>query len=153
MDQLSALNSAIDRLVEQHGSLRAVGKSIGLDVGYLSKLKSGKKSNPSDETLKKLGLVRAVYFIRRTFTDELGEYGLMRGAGMSAAEAIKTVAAIEKLRENEGDSVEIWSANPEYDGAAHTVVAMTAWNSNEQRFEANTLVDALESAVKHKGES
>ena len=52
----------IKELVSQHGSLRAVARATGLDVGYLSRLCSGKKLNPSDKCLQALGLKRLVSY-------------------------------------------------------------------------------------------
>lgn len=53
------LNTRINQLVQQHGSLRAVSRITGIDAGYLSYLRSGKKKAPSTSVLRKLGL-RAV---------------------------------------------------------------------------------------------
>lgn len=53
------------RLVElerKHGTMRAVGRVLKIDHGYLSRLKDGKKLNPSDAVLRKLGLRRIVQF-------------------------------------------------------------------------------------------
>ncbi len=44
------------------GSLRAYAESVGIDVGYLSRLASGEKDNPSDEVLEKLGLRKTVVY-------------------------------------------------------------------------------------------
>jgi transcriptional regulator with XRE-family HTH domain len=46
----------IAQLVRKHGSLRAVSRETGVDVGYLSRLRSGEKANPSEETLGRLGI-------------------------------------------------------------------------------------------------
>ena len=58
----SAIELAIEAAEEEHGSLRAAAKSIGVDAGYLSRLKSGDKVNPSDEVLAALGLERTVTY-------------------------------------------------------------------------------------------
>jgi hypothetical protein len=50
----------ISQLVDRHGSLRAAARAISLDVGYLSRLKSGEKYNPSARVLKKLGIKKVV---------------------------------------------------------------------------------------------
>ena len=40
------LQDRIDELVQQHGSLRAVARVTEIDVGYLSRLRTGEKVNP-----------------------------------------------------------------------------------------------------------
>lgn len=52
------LRQHIDELIAQHGTLRAVSRALCIDVGYLHRLRSGDKQDPSAETLAKLGLVR-----------------------------------------------------------------------------------------------
>ena len=44
----------------KHGSLRAAALVLGIDVGYLSRLRDGKKNNPSARILKKLKLRRVI---------------------------------------------------------------------------------------------
>ena len=56
------MQTRIDQLVEQHGSLRATSRVIGLDVGYLARLRSGKKKNPTSSTLHRLGLQRVITY-------------------------------------------------------------------------------------------
>ena len=56
------LDERIDQLVQQHGSLRAAARVTELDAGYLARLRSGEKVNPSAECLRKLGLRRVVTF-------------------------------------------------------------------------------------------
>lgn len=46
----------IDQLIIQHGTLRAVSRELGIDIGNLSKLHRGLYSSPGPETLEKLGL-------------------------------------------------------------------------------------------------
>ena len=50
------LGDRISELEQQHGSLRAAAKVLGCDAGYLSRLRSGKKENPSQPLLKRMGL-------------------------------------------------------------------------------------------------
>ena len=45
-----------------HGSYRAVSDITGIDHGYLHRLASGQKQNPSDETIEALGLVKIVSY-------------------------------------------------------------------------------------------
>lgn len=59
-DQPMSLRERIWTMELEAGSLRAVATKTGVDVGYLSRLKSGEKINPRDDTLSKLGLVRRV---------------------------------------------------------------------------------------------
>jgi len=57
------LKERINQLVLQHGSLRAVARVSGIDVGYLSRLRSGAKANPPPiHTLRRLGLRRVVTY-------------------------------------------------------------------------------------------
>lgn len=56
------LSKQIDALVQQHGSLRAVSRVTGISVGYLCRLRSGEKTNPEEDKLRKLGLRRVVIF-------------------------------------------------------------------------------------------
>ena len=50
----------IAQLIAQHGSLRAVSRVTEIDAGYLSRLASGEKVNPSKDKLRRLGLRRVV---------------------------------------------------------------------------------------------
>ena len=56
------LQAAIDALVTQHGSLRAVARVTEIDVGYLSRLRAGEKVNPEKAKLRRLGLRRVVHY-------------------------------------------------------------------------------------------
>lgn len=53
------LQDRIAELAVHHGSLRALARATQIEVGYLSRLYSGKKVRPGKEILRKLGL-RAV---------------------------------------------------------------------------------------------
>ncbi|WP_282259698.1 hypothetical protein [Stenotrophomonas sp. PS02301] len=48
--------------VELTGSLQGVARELDIDCGYLSRLASGEKTNPSDEVLAKLGLEKTVIY-------------------------------------------------------------------------------------------
>ena len=52
----------IDRLAMKHGGLRAAARAAGIDAGYLSRLRSGQKEQPSDQVLAALGLERVVSY-------------------------------------------------------------------------------------------
>ena len=60
------IGERIDELVSQHGGLRAVALAIDVDVGYLSRLRAGKKTNPSRKTLRKLGLTEVITYVIST---------------------------------------------------------------------------------------
>lgn len=52
----------IEQLVALHGSLRAVARATGIDVGYLSRLRSGEKVSPEKDKLTRLGLRKVVSY-------------------------------------------------------------------------------------------
>ena len=56
------LQERIEELVAQHGSLRAVARVTEIDAGYLSRLRSGEKTNPEKDKLRRLGLRRVVSY-------------------------------------------------------------------------------------------
>lgn len=58
----TTIQARIDYLIAEHGSLRAVARAIGVDVGYLSRLRSGEKARPEEDTLERLGLQRVVSY-------------------------------------------------------------------------------------------
>ena len=58
------LQDRIDELVAQHDSLRAVARVTEIDVGYLSRLRTGEKVNPEKDKLRRLGLRRVVSYER-----------------------------------------------------------------------------------------
>jgi hypothetical protein len=53
----SDLQKHINKLIEQHGGLRAAARATGVDPGYLWRMKSG-RDDGSDQALEKLGLKR-----------------------------------------------------------------------------------------------
>ena len=56
------LAERIEQLVRKHGSLRALARITQIDVGYLSRLRSGEKANPDKHKLRRLGLRRVVSY-------------------------------------------------------------------------------------------
>jgi len=56
------LAQCIDKLVAQHGSLRAAARAAGLDAGYLSRLRAGSKDAPSNVVLDALGIERVISY-------------------------------------------------------------------------------------------
>ena len=49
------------KLCEKFGGLRSASRKLGIDAGYLSRIRDRKK-NPSDNALKSLGLIRHTYY-------------------------------------------------------------------------------------------
>lgn len=58
------LQQRVQQLIREHGTLRAASRAVCIDVGYLSRLEHGEKSNPSDDILARLGLVKVVTYRR-----------------------------------------------------------------------------------------
>ena len=58
-----ALAERVKSLETLHGGLRSAARATGIDVGYLKRLRDGDKTNPSDETLDKLGLKKEVIYV------------------------------------------------------------------------------------------
>lgn len=56
------IKERVDALLSLQGSLRAVEKITGVNYAYLHRLSSGEKINPSDLTLRKLGLKKIVTY-------------------------------------------------------------------------------------------
>jgi transcriptional regulator with XRE-family HTH domain len=56
------MHKHIQNLVDKYGSLRNVADKIGLDHGYLHRLRSGEQDNPSTAALKRLGLERQHHY-------------------------------------------------------------------------------------------
>jgi len=57
---MMTLKQRIEELIAQHGSLRAVGRVLTIDPGYLLRLSTGEKDQPSERVLKKLKLRQIV---------------------------------------------------------------------------------------------
>lgn len=62
VDHSLPIAMSIEVAEEEHGSLRAAAKALGIDAGYLSRLKSGEKINPGDDVLAALGLERVTMY-------------------------------------------------------------------------------------------
>lgn len=60
-----SIDQCIADLVAQHGSLRKAGRVVGLTGQYLYRLQAGEKKNPSEATLRKLGLRQVISYVRR----------------------------------------------------------------------------------------
>lgn len=61
---MMSLKARINQLVRVHGSLRAVARVTEIDIGYLSRLRSGKSKNPGLQVLQRLGLYKIVGYER-----------------------------------------------------------------------------------------
>ena len=57
------LSSRIEELEDKYGGLRAAARALRSKPSYLSRLKSGERTNPSDAVLKKLGLKKVVFYV------------------------------------------------------------------------------------------
>ena len=60
---MQTLSERVRHLEHEHGGLRPAARAIGVDSGYLKRLRDGEKVNPSDETLTRLGLKREVIYV------------------------------------------------------------------------------------------
>ena len=59
---MTTLKDRLEFLIKQRGSLRAFADSVGLNPSYISRLMAGKQTNPSDEVLRRIGLVKIVNY-------------------------------------------------------------------------------------------
>lgn len=59
---MNLLQRRLKDLVEQHGSIRAVGVVLQTDHAYLWRLLKGQKAHPDDSLLQKLGLRRVITY-------------------------------------------------------------------------------------------
>jgi hypothetical protein len=53
---VTTIKDRIDALVAERGSMRALSQWLDIDLGYLSRLRNEKKTNPGPYTLAALGL-------------------------------------------------------------------------------------------------
>jgi hypothetical protein len=61
---MTQIMRAAEKLVKRHKGLREAAKVACIDAAYLCRLRSGKKANPSDAILRKLGIERRVSYRR-----------------------------------------------------------------------------------------
>lgn len=59
---MNDIQLAVKALVDHYGSYRSAADAIDLNYAYLWRLRKGEKTDPSDEVLRKLGLVREVTY-------------------------------------------------------------------------------------------
>ena len=56
------LSYCVNKLINRHGGLRICARAHDVDAAYLSRLWTGKKTNPSPVILKKLGIHKSVEY-------------------------------------------------------------------------------------------
>jgi hypothetical protein len=59
---MTEIKRAVERIVKKHGGLNKAGRAVGIDPPYLSRLRTGKKINPSANILKRLGIERRIVY-------------------------------------------------------------------------------------------
>lgn len=59
------VHDRVKYLCDRHGGLRPAARLLGIDPGYLSRLRAGTKKQPSQVVLRKLGLQRHVFYTMR----------------------------------------------------------------------------------------
>jgi hypothetical protein len=59
---MTKIQEAAERLIKRHGSLRKAEAATGINYAYLQRLAKDERSDPSDDTLAKLGLRKRVSY-------------------------------------------------------------------------------------------
>lgn len=59
----------IEEAEKKHGGLRQAARALGIDPGYLFRLKNAEKMNPSDAVLAALGLQRVTFYRDKPMDD------------------------------------------------------------------------------------
>ena len=59
---MTTLSRCVNLLAVRHGGIRPLARAAGLDASYVLRLRTGEKSEPSDETLAALGLTKVVAY-------------------------------------------------------------------------------------------
>jgi hypothetical protein len=54
----------VRRHIRTHKGVRAASRALGIDAAYLVRLRDGKKTNPGEDTLEKLGIERVTKYVR-----------------------------------------------------------------------------------------
>lgn len=52
----------VHRIIVKHGGVRETARQLGIDPGYLCRMRHGHQTNPSDDILKKLRLKKIVSY-------------------------------------------------------------------------------------------
>lgn len=58
------LRERILSLIQQYGGVRKASRATQIDPAYLVRLRDGQKTDPSDRTLKQLGLKKHIHYLR-----------------------------------------------------------------------------------------
>lgn len=57
------LQDAVKAKIQEIGGLRSLARHLKISPSYVSKMATGKRVDPTDETLAKLGLVRKTVYV------------------------------------------------------------------------------------------
>lgn len=60
------IEDAIKHKIRIYGGVRAMSRKLNISPGYISKMSRGYKSEPGEDILEKLGLVRVVEYREKT---------------------------------------------------------------------------------------
>lgn len=63
LQDTTLLQARMRELVDRIGSVSDTGKLLGVNKGYISRLRSGAQTNPNDAILKRLKLTRLISYI------------------------------------------------------------------------------------------
>jgi len=63
MNAVIGLREAVNAIIARHGGTRVAARATGVNYAYLSRLARGEKVNPTNETLRKLGLRKVVTYV------------------------------------------------------------------------------------------
>jgi hypothetical protein len=56
------LRARVEAIVKHYGGVRPAGRALRINYAYLSRLRTGEKSNPTAATLRKLGLRKLISY-------------------------------------------------------------------------------------------
>lgn len=59
----ATLQDAVKARIQAMGGLRPLARHLRISPSYISKMATGKRVDPTDETLAKLGLVRKTVYV------------------------------------------------------------------------------------------
>lgn len=60
------LQEAVKARIKAQKGLRSLSRRLNISPSYISKMATGKRVDPTDETLEKLGLVRKVVYVDKS---------------------------------------------------------------------------------------
>lgn len=100
--------------------------------------------------MEPLSLMELAELLQATTKDFLPD---VEGEGLllRAAECVKTVALLNELADDECRSVDLFGANPGFDGPSYSIEVLSFGVGNEKldRFDGKNLLDCLRQAVAH----